>query len=93
MGLTSASSELMSDALRRIQEDQNRADFLDFLYELDGRKDPSHPHCGTYTGLYQEYAYSLSNAALREISEQWHTYELAGVAKAAERNDSGAVES
>ena len=32
-------------------EQQQRQDQLEELYDTDGRKDPAHPHHGTYTGL------------------------------------------
>jgi hypothetical protein len=48
--------------------DQNRVRFLEALYEVDGRSDPEHPHCGTYTGLAEAFCLRLGrelvNAAL-----------------------------
>ena len=34
---------------------RNRLILLDWLYRLDGRHDPKHPHHATFTGLYQEF--------------------------------------
>lgn len=42
------------ETLRRLRIDQNRADILDLMYEVDGRNDPSHPQHHTYTGLWEE---------------------------------------
>ena len=33
----------------------NRKILNDWLYRLDGRHDPKHPHHATFTGLYQEF--------------------------------------
>ena len=37
-----------------VKENQKRTEFMNELYELDGR-DGDHPKKGTYTGLYEEY--------------------------------------
>tara|TARA_R100000152_G_C6671299_1_gene107556 strand:+ start:69 stop:284 length:216 start_codon:yes stop_codon:yes gene_type:complete len=37
-----------------VKEQQSRSQFMEELYELDGR-DGDHPNKGTYTGLYEEY--------------------------------------
>lgn len=34
---------------------QARQDFIDQLYAQDGRHDPAHPLCSTYTGLWALY--------------------------------------
>lgn len=34
--------------------ENRRQAYLDELYKLDNRDDPSHPHRHTYTGLYQQ---------------------------------------
>jgi hypothetical protein len=34
----------------------NRVKLLDALYVHDGRDNPDHPFCGTYTGLFMQYA-------------------------------------
>lgn len=72
MDAAALAGESASDALRRIQEDQNRADFMEFLYELDERSSPDHPRHHTYTGLFSDYAFSLGFEALEDISRQWH---------------------
>lgn len=35
-------------------EQQQRQEYLEGLYALDGRDNPAHPLWGTYTGLYQQ---------------------------------------
>lgn len=35
-------------------EENRRQQYLDRLYELDGRHDRQHPDYGTYTGLFQK---------------------------------------
>lgn len=41
--------------MNRVQLDQQRADFLDALYQNSGRS------CGTYTGLWQEFGRGLAS--------------------------------
>ena len=72
MDVAALAGESASDTLRRIQEDQNRADFMEFLYELDERSSPDHPRHHTYTGLFSDYAFALGLSALEDISRQWH---------------------
>jgi hypothetical protein len=76
MDTASVDTNFDSGALRRIREDQNRADFMEFLYELDERGNPDHPYRHSYTGLYQDYAFRLGMSTLGEIAKQWHTYEI-----------------
>lgn len=75
MSADQIAAELVSEASRRVQEDQNRADFLEFLYELDDRGNPEHPYRYTYTGLFQEYAYTIGVGVLEGVSKEWHTYD------------------
>ena len=35
---------------------QSRVAWLNFLYDLDGRKSTDHPEHGLFTGLHQKYA-------------------------------------
>lgn len=37
-----------------ILEDQQRHDYLEALYSIDGRHDRQHPSHGVYTGLFQQ---------------------------------------
>ena len=41
---------------KAVQQDQNRADYMEYLYELYDRGDPATEGCFTYTGLYQMHA-------------------------------------
>jgi len=38
-----------------VQQDQNRADYMEYLYELYDRGNPETKGCFTYTGLYQQH--------------------------------------
>lgn len=58
----------------RVQQDQNRADFMEFLYVSSGRSDPSHPQANTYTGLFEASALKLGAALLQDLREEWHTF-------------------
>lgn len=49
------------DAWARVQVDQARTDFLERLYEQDGRASADHPRRSTYTGLYQQYLETLDS--------------------------------
>ena len=69
-------------AAKKVQLDQNRADFMEFLYELDGRDDPSHPYAKTYTGLHEAFALEIGFLTLKDIAADWHNYQI---------NDRGAL--
>jgi hypothetical protein len=43
------------DAWAKVQEDQLRTDFLEFLYFQDGRGSKDHPLHSLYTGLYEQW--------------------------------------
>ena len=45
---------------QQVQEQQNRADFIQFLYARSGRT------CGTYSGLWQEFKQEV----LDELAQQ-----------------------
>lgn len=62
-------------AAERVQQDQNRADFMEFLYLADERNNPEHPYAHTYTGLFEAYCYGLGRAMLTDLIETWHEYE------------------
>lgn len=66
-------------AAERVQQDQNRADFMEFLYQADGRDDPEHPFAKTYTGLFQSYAYEIGRLTLVDLAESWHSFEITQV--------------
>lgn len=48
-------AEWAAVAWERVKSDQARADFLEELYQRDGRDADGHPQRKTYTGLYQKY--------------------------------------
>mgnify|MGYP000662148547 CR=1 FL=1 len=69
-------------AAERVRRDQNRIDFLEFLYYADERDNPEHPYANTYTGLFQEYCFLVGEAVLATMIEGWHETEVKGIAKA-----------
>lgn len=69
-------------ASERVQRDQNRADFLEFLYHADERDNPEHPYANTYTGLFQEYCYLIGEAVLASMTASWHEVEVRDIAEA-----------
>ena len=79
MAEAAASSALsVSD---RVRQDQNRADFLEFLYYADGRDKAEHPLANSYTGLFQDYCYAVGEAVLASLSSGWHTAEGKDIAQ------------
>lgn len=55
--------------------DQERQDKLEEWYELDGRKDKSHPQHSLYTGLAQKYGNKSSeNAKSLNIEKLFNRY-------------------
>jgi hypothetical protein len=55
MAKAKQTAQWAQEAWARVEADQARADFLEKLYEEDGRDDVQHPLKKTYTGLYQQY--------------------------------------
>lgn len=53
---------------RTVQIDENRAEFLEFLYRLYDRDNASLGLRGTYTGLYQQFQQELTDF----LVETWH---------------------
>lgn len=49
----------------------NRTRFLEYLYRLDGRDNPSHPNHALYSGLMQEYRYVIGQQVIDEIVTRW----------------------
>ena len=49
----------------------NRTRFLEYLYKLDGREDPSHPNHALYTGLMQDYRYAIGQQVIDGIVTRW----------------------
>ena len=76
----SVEAEHQETATDRVQRDQNRADFLEFLYYTDERDNPEHPYAFTYTGLFQDYCYMVGEAVLASLVVGWHETEIKGIA-------------
>jgi hypothetical protein len=74
-------TERQETAAERVRHDQNRADFLEFLYFADERDNPEHPHANTYTGLFQNYCYMVGEAVLASLVAGWHETEIKGIAE------------
>lgn len=73
--------EHQETAAERVQRDQNRVDFLEFLYYADERDNPEHPYANTYTGLFQDYCYMVGEAVLASLVVGWHETEIKGIAE------------
>mgnify|MGYP006282035417 CR=1 FL=1 len=58
-----------------VQYDRNRAEVMEFLYWMDGRDDPEHPHAHTYTGLADAFRYVAGELLLEELTTFWHDHE------------------
>lgn len=82
MSRASTAVEFVSEASRRVQEDQNRADFLEFLYIADERDNPDHPRAHTYTGLFEAYCFLVGEVVLASMVAGWHETEVKGIAEA-----------
>ena len=53
------------------QQDQNRADYMDYLYKL--YKDEAEPGLlGTYTGLYQQHCEEIGKETVDQQIEYFH---------------------
>lgn len=76
-----AELERQESAAERVRHDQNRADFLEFLYYADERDNPEHPYSNTYTGLFQDYCYMVGEAVLASLVVGWHETEIKGIAE------------
>jgi hypothetical protein len=40
---------------QKVVIEDDRQEYLEWLYKLDGRTNKTHPMCGLYTGLAQQY--------------------------------------
>ena len=54
------------------QQDQNRADYMDYLYKLYKRDEAEPGLLGTYTGLYQQHCEEIGKEAVDEQIECFH---------------------
>ena len=55
-----------------VQQDQNRADYLEYLYELYDRGNPATEGCFTYTGLYQMHVEKVGADVAALQMEMFH---------------------
>ena len=61
-------------AKKGVREQQNRCEFMNFLYDRSGRHDlpkGTHPHA-TFTGLADEFALELGRDLVKDFSSKWH---------------------
>ena len=61
-------------AKREVRQQQNRCDFINYLYDRSGRHDlpeGKHPHA-VFTGLAEEFALELGREIVQDMSDNWH---------------------
>ena len=61
-------------AKRSVRQQQNRCDFINYLYDRSGRHDlpkGQHPHA-VFTGLAEEFALELGREIVQDMSNNWH---------------------
>ena len=61
-------------AKRQVRQQQNRCDFINYLYDRSGRHDlpkGQHPHA-VFTGLAEEFALELGREIVEDMSNNWH---------------------
>lgn len=61
-------------AKRSVRQQQNRCDFINYLYDRSGRHDlpkGQHPHA-VFTGLAEEFALELGREIVEDMSNNWH---------------------
>ena len=61
-------------AKREVRQQQNRCDFINYLYDRSGRHDlpkGQHPHA-VFTGLAEEFALELGREIVQDMSNNWH---------------------
>lgn len=58
-----------------VQRDQNRADYLEYLYELYERGNPSIEHHHCYTGLMEAHRQTAGEELVTAQVEGWHLME------------------
>lgn len=54
-----------------LKENENRVDFLEFLYLLAGRDNKNHPLCNRYTGLKQQFALDVGTILTNSYVADW----------------------
>ena len=61
-------------AKRSVRQQQNRCDFINYLYDRSGRHDlpkGQHPHA-VFTGLAEDFALELGREIVQDMSNNWH---------------------
>ena len=61
-------------AKQAVRQQQNRCDFINYLYDRSGRHDlpkGQHPHA-VFTGLAEEFALELGREIVQDMSDNWH---------------------
>jgi len=58
---------------REVRLQQNRCDFMNYLYDRSGRHDLPHVHPhATFTGLADELALELGREIVSDMADKWH---------------------
>ena len=61
-------------AKQAVRQQQNRCDFINYLYDRSGRHDlpkGKHPHA-VFTGLAEDFALELGREIVQDMSNNWH---------------------
>ena len=62
-----------------VPQEQQKADFMEHMYQCSGRQDPTHPLHGLYTGLWQDFCIKEAGPVMRnryfEMMEAIRLYE------------------
>tara|TARA_E500000081_G_scaffold40636_1_gene44269 strand:- start:540 stop:833 length:294 start_codon:yes stop_codon:yes gene_type:complete len=61
-------------AKQAVRQQQNRCDFINYLYDRSGRHDlpkGQHPHA-VFTGLAEDFALELGREIVQDMSSNWH---------------------
>jgi len=68
--------------LQRVRNNQNRADFMGYLYDLYRRGEAPIPLRNTYTGLAELYIKDLGRREMDRQVELWHDEKTQGQVRA-----------
>ena len=49
-----------------VAKEQQRANFMEHMYNCSGRKDPTHPMHGLYTGLWENFCITEAGPLMRD---------------------------
>ena len=74
MSLMPETKEQRELVKRKVQEQQNRSDFMNYLFDRSGRADlekGQFPSC-VFTGLADEFAYELGREMIQDMTDNWH---------------------